>query len=196
MTIPNSKEWGFTPLFQDGFSKIKYSEIPKQVYSHSSPNMNVRDFCLFDLKFFTTKKQIKTIPQNKELVISHLTKARHNLEFYQLNKGYHKFNDWLIVALYYSLYHSALALITNKNYSSKNHYATILILIQEYSITKDEARLLNELSINKEDAELYTNLKEDRHNASYATDIKFTQETIDNYESRVLDFINKTEDLL
>ena len=130
-----------------------------------------------EINFFITKKQIKIIKNNSELVNSHLKKARHNLEFYKLNKKHHQFNDWLIVTLYYSLYHSALALITNRNYSSKNHYATILILIQEYAITKDEARLLDELSINKEDAELYTNLKDDRHDASYATNIKFSQET-------------------
>jgi len=149
-----------------------------------------------EIHFFISKKQIKTIQENKELVSSHLKKARHNLEFYKLNKEHHKFNDWLIVTLYYSLYHSALALITNRNYSSKNHYATILILIKEYSITKDEAKLLNELSINKEDAELYTNLKDDRHDASYATNIRFSQETIEDYENKVLDFINKTEELI
>jgi len=149
-----------------------------------------------ELNFFITKKHIKKIINNPELVNSHLKKARHNLEFYKLNKEHHKFNDWLIVTLYYSLYHSALALITQKNYSSKNHYATILILIKEYSITKDDVRLLNELSISKEDAELYTNLKADRHDASYATNIKFNQETINNYENKVIDFINKTDELI
>ena len=99
-------------------------------------------------------------------------------------------------SLYDSLYHSALALVTNRNYSSRNHYATILILIKEYAITEDEARLLNELSINKEDAELYTNIKDDRHDASYATNIRFSQETIEEYESQVLDFVNKTEELI
>ncbi len=149
-----------------------------------------------ELNFFITKKHIKIIQKNKELVQSHIKKARHNLEFFKLNKQHSKFNDWLIVTLYYALYHSALALITNKNYSSKNHYATILILIKEYAITKDEAKLLNDLSINKEDAELYTTLKDDRHDASYATNIKFNNEIIIDYESRVLDFINKAEELL
>ncbi len=149
-----------------------------------------------EINFFITKRQIKKIDNNLELVKSHLKKARHNIEFYKLNKKHHKFNDWLIVMLYYSLYHSALALITNRNYSSKNHYATILILIKEYSITKDEAKLLNELSINKEDAELYTNLKEDRHDASYATNSRFSQKTLEDYENKVLDFINKTEELI
>lgn len=155
-----------------------------------------KEFLEKEINFFINKKHIKIIQENKELVQSHLKKARHNIEFYKLNKQHNKFNDWLIVTLYYALYHSALALITNKNYFSKNHYATILILIKEYSITKDEAELLNELSINKEDAELYTNLKDDRHEASYATDIKFDQETIIDYENKVLDFINKTEELI
>ena len=142
------------------------------------------------------KKQIRKIEDNKELVKSHIKKARHNLEFFKLNEKQNRFNDWLIVILYYSLYHCALALITNKNYSSKNHYATILILINEYSITKDEAKLLDDLSINKDDAELYTNLKADRHDASYATMIRFNQETIIDYESKVLDFINKAEEII
>ena len=149
-----------------------------------------------ELDFFINKKHIKIIKPNKELVKAHLKKARHNLEFYKLNKQHNEFNDWLIVTLYYSLYHSALALITNKNYTSKNHYATILILIKEYPITKDEAKLLNELSINKDDAELYTSLKEDRHNASYQTNIKFDEKTIIDYENKVLEFINKTEELI
>lgn len=149
-----------------------------------------------EIDFFIAKKQIRKIEENKDLVKSHIKKARHNLEFFKLNKEQSEFNDWLIVTLYYALYHSALALIVNKSYSSKNHFATILILIKEYSITRDEAILLNELSINKNDAELYTILKKDRHNASYATKTKFNQETIEDYENKVLDFINKTEEIL
>ena len=155
-----------------------------------------KEYLKKEIYFFMAKKQIRTIGNNPELVKSHLKKARHNLEFYRLNKEHAKFNDWLIVTLYYSLYHSALALVTNRNYSSKNHYATILMLIKEYAITRDEARLLNELSINKEDAELYTSLKDDQHDASYATNIKFSQETIKDYENKVLDFVNKAEELM
>ena len=149
-----------------------------------------------EIDFFLNKKQIRVIKRNSELVRSHIKKARHNLEFYRLNSNHDTFNDWLIVILYYSLYHSALALIINKNYSSKNHHATILVLIKEYSITQDEARLLNELSINKDYAELYTSLKDDRHYASYQTNIKFGKETIIEYEDKVLDFINKAEQLI
>jgi uncharacterized protein (UPF0332 family) len=148
------------------------------------------------LNFFLRKKHILKIEKNNELVLSFLKKAKHNFEFYKLNKIQNKFNDWLIVILYYSLYHSALALITNKKYSSKNHYATILILIKEYSITKKEANLINNLSINKEDAELYTNLKIDRHYASYQTNKIFSNKIVNDYENQVLEFIQKTQEII
>lgn len=155
-----------------------------------------KEYLQKELQFFLTKKQIKKIEENKELVIAYLKKARHNFSFYKLNKENHNYHDWLIVTLYYSLYHCALALITHKNYSSKNHYATILILINEYAISIEEALLINELSINKQDAELYTNLKTDRHDASYATETKFTKDKILNYEQKVANFINKAEEII
>ena len=76
-----------------------------------------------------------------------------------------------------------------------SYYIKVHFILSK-TLTKDEARLLNELSINKEDAELYTNLKDERHDASYATNTKFSQETIEDYENQVLDFINKTEELI
>lgn len=149
-----------------------------------------------ELNFFITKKHIIKTQENKELTQSFLKKAKHNIEFNKINKSQDNFNDWLIVILYYALYHSALALITNKNYSSKNHYATILILIKEYGITQREANLIKNLSINKEDAELYTNLKTDRHYASYQTDKAFTTTIISTYERQVLEFIQKAEEII
>ena len=56
--------------------------------------------------------------------------------------------------------------------------------------------MINELSISKEDAELYTTLKDDRHTASYATENMFTNKQISIYEEKVLDFINKAEELI
>ena len=53
-----------------------------------------------EITFFKLKKHLRKISSNPELVQSHLKKARHNLEFYKLNKNQHTFNDWLIVTLY------------------------------------------------------------------------------------------------
>jgi len=155
-----------------------------------------KEYLKKEINFFKSKKQIKFIQENKELISSHIKKARHNLRFYKINEKNDKFKDWLIVILYYVLYHCGLALITNKKYSSKNHYATILILIKEYNITKEEVELIDQLSINREDAELYTYLKQDRHDASYKTNTKFSTELIQEYKEKVLDFINKTEELI
>ena len=74
-----------------------------------------REFLEKEIEYFTNRKQIRIIEKNKELVNSHIKKAKHNLAFFRLNKEHHKFNDWLIVTLYYALYHCALALIVNRN---------------------------------------------------------------------------------
>jgi len=148
------------------------------------------------IKFYISKNQLVKIDENKELVLSYLEKAKHNLEFFDLNKAREKFNDWLIVTLYYSLYHCALALVAKKNFSSKNHTATLLFLIKKYSIKQEEAELIQELSISKDDAELYTNLKRDRHNASYSTETLFTKEKIEEYRFKVIDFMQKTEEII
>jgi uncharacterized protein (UPF0332 family) len=146
--------------------------------------------------FYIKKKQLLKIEKDNDLIDSHLEKAKHNMLFFSKNKNDSKFNDWLIVTLYYALYHSVLALIINKNYVSKNHTASLIFLIKHYSYLKNEIKLLHDLSIKKEDAELYTNLKEDRHTTSYQTNIYFSKEKINEYKIKVLDFINKTEEII
>jgi len=130
------------------------------------------------------------------LVESYLSKAKHNLNFFTLNQNQSQYNDWLVVMLYYALYHCALALLAKKKYMSKNHAATLLFLIKEYSLDLEDAKLISELSISKDDAELYTNLKTDRHNASYATKMLFSDEKIENYRFKVVEFMQKTRELL
>jgi len=149
-----------------------------------------------DLKFFEKKQLLKKTDSNISLINAHIDKSKHNMAFFNKNSDDNEFNDWLIVTLYYALYHSALALVTSKNYTSKNHKATLLFLIKHYSITEKEAELINDLSIKKEDAELYTSLKKDRHSASYATNTLFTNEKINEYKIKVIEFIQKTEDIL
>ncbi len=148
------------------------------------------------ISFFLSKKQIRKISKNKELALAHLQKAKHNFGFFRLNKDHTDYLDWQVVVLYYALYHSTLALIINKQYMSKNHSATVMLLIKEYAISAQEAHLIDELSVNKEDAQLYTELKSDRHDASYSTSIRFSAELVEHYESEVLSFLNKTEEIL
>ncbi len=146
--------------------------------------------------FFLKKEQLILIRDNKELVAAHLDKARHNMLFFEKNVSDSQFNDWLIVTLYYALYHAVLALIAKKGYSSKNHTASIVFLIKHYAQLKEDVLLVQELSIRKEDAELYTKLKEDRHKASYESKVNFADKTIHYYAQKVKSFINKAEELI
>jgi uncharacterized protein (UPF0332 family) len=130
------------------------------------------------------------------LVQAHIDKAKHNLKFFAKNAGDEEYNDWLIVTLYYAIYHAALALVANKGYISKSHDATILFLIKEYDISKNDAELLNDLSLNKTDAEFYTDIKEKRKQASYATNTLFRTDKIEEYRKKSIEFLNKAEDML
>jgi len=146
-------------------------------------------------EFFISKEQL--IKKNtKGLAQAHISKAKHNLEFFEKNKQNYNFKDWLIVILYYSLYHCALALVTNKNYVSKNHTATLIFLLKEYNISKEEANLLEDLSISKNDAKFYDTLKTQRHYASYNTNYAFSEEIINNYKKRVIEFMQKTMEII
>ena len=94
------------------------------------------------LRRFLNNRQLVRSRENDGLVMAHLEKAKHNMEFFSKNKDDSKYNDRLIVVLYYSLYHAALALVVNRAHSSKNHTATLLFLIKYYGITKEDAHLL------------------------------------------------------
>jgi len=131
------------------------------------------------------------------LVDAHLEKSKHNLGLVDLlikNKGY---NDWVIVSLYYALYHSCLALLAKKGYTSKNHSATLLFLIKNYSnFSYEEIEMLEELSLNKSDAEFYTDMKQERHQASYSTNGLFDEDKVRELKKKTISFINKVEVLL
>jgi len=148
------------------------------------------------ISLFLKNRQLIRENHNSGLVFAHLDKAKHNLEFFSKNKDDEKFSDWLIVTLYYALYHSALALVADKGYSSKNHTATLLFLIKFYSIPKEDAELIEELLISKEDAEFYADLKIKRHAASYATSPHFTHFQVTKYKEKVIDFMHKVEDII
>lgn len=130
------------------------------------------------------------------LVKAHLDKAKHNLKFVNKNMADKEFNDWTFVGLYYSVYHTSLALVAKKGFISKNHYATLLFLIKHYNISTKDARLIEDLMITKEDAELYTSLKEKREQASYSTGTLFRTEKINDFKEKVIDFLRKSEDII
>jgi len=83
-------------------------------------------------KFYLKKEMIKKEEETKFLPISHLKKAEYNLKFANFLTNEKRFYDWIIVGCCYTIYRSALALITKKGFSSKNHLATLCALIKFY----------------------------------------------------------------
>src|SRR3989344_9635 len=80
--------------------------------------------------YLKRKILVKQEIDSKEIK-GHIAKSEHNAEFVKdtLENGY---SDWAIVGCYYAAYHMALALILKKGFSSKNHDATLCVLIKEY----------------------------------------------------------------
>jgi len=107
-----------------------------------------------DFQKYLRLKQIKEETELKDLIEGHIEKANHNLKFIKLTLELKEFNDWTVVSAYYSIYHASLALCALKGFSTKNHLATLLILIREFyqkGLTKEEIETVGDTSIEKEE---------------------------------------------
>jgi uncharacterized protein (UPF0332 family) len=169
-----------------------------------------KKYCEKVFKFFLKKKIIK---ENKlKTFKKHLDKSIDNLEFanYILEEHNHsirkklpnkKFYDWCINIYYYSIYHSALALISKVGFESKNHLATITALTlfyhhKENILNKEEIEfLINTFSIEKKDINFLLDTKNLRERASYGIE-SFEQRQAKNLKIQVVEFINKTREIL
>ncbi|HJX50094.1 hypothetical protein A3K73_08565 [Candidatus Pacearchaeota archaeon RBG_13_36_9] len=158
---------------------------PKEIWEIWLENTKRRekDF----LRYLKTRK-IKKETEKKELVIGHLEKADHNLKFVQSALNLEEFNDWAIVSAYYSIYHASLALCALKSYSTKDHNATLLILIREFynnGLSKEEIETVGKTTIEKEDVLYYIQAKGKRNEASYSTQKLFDKQEA---ESKIVKF--------
>ena len=99
-----------------------------------------------DFQKYLDSKKIKKETEIKELVQGHIEKAEHNLKFVKSTLDLKEFNDWAIVSAYYTIYHASLALCSLKGYSTKDHSATLLILIKEFynqGLNEDEIEMIS-----------------------------------------------------
>ena len=153
-----------------------------------------KDFATY-LKF----KQVKKETEIKELVQGHLEKANHNLKFVKSTLDLKDFNDWAIVSAYYSIYHASLALCALKGYSTKDHNATLLILIREFyqkGLEKAEIEMINKTTVEKEDVLYYIQMKNQRNKASYSINKIFDAEEAESLRKLAIHFVNKAKDII
>jgi len=160
------------------------------------PNKVERSF-----DFYLKKALIK---KEKELIFlpaSHLKKAEYNINFVNLLINSKKFYDWIIVGCYYAIYHSALALITKKGFSSKNHLSTLCALIKFYYsqdeiLNKDEIELVSNSSLQKEEVSYFVYAKEKRETASYGISEEFNKSEAEDIYKKTIQFLNKCREIL
>lgn len=163
-------------------------------------NRLIADSVLLNERIESGKKSkiIRKQQKDREEIRGHIEKAENNLKFVFDNLKLGHF-DWCITGCYYAVYHIALALILSKEYSSKNHDATLCLLIKEYyknGITKEDVELINNFFLNYQDLLFYIQSKNKREEATYSTRYKFDQNIVEELRLKAIDFIDKAKNIL
>lgn len=155
---------------------------------------------LLDMKIkrYENKRLIRKQREDEEEIKGHIEKAEHNLKFIydNLRLGYF---DWCMTGCYYAVYHAALALIIKKGFISKNHDATLCILIKEYykkGIDKNDLELINRFFLDYQDLLFYVQSKRRREEATYSSSYKFDKEEVGELRLKSIAFVNKVKGML
>ena len=148
--------------------------------------------------FYIDKGIIKSEKETDYLSKSHLKKAEYNFKFINFLEENKSFYDWIIVGCYYTIYHCALALISKKGYSSKNHLATLCALIKFYygRLNKEDIKLVSISSLEKEEVTYFVYAKEKRETASYGVSEEFNKNEAIDLKEKTIQFLNKTREIL
>jgi len=149
------------------------------------------------IKELLEKKLLFNQDIDKEEVKGHLLKAEHNLRFITFISK-EEFQDWALTGCYYSCYHAALALIQSKGYTSKNHLATLCIIIKEFykkELSKEDIVILSNF-LDYEDILFYVETKNKREDATYSTKTRFDKKDVEKLRIQATMFVNKVKDIL
>lgn len=152
-----------------------------------------------DFQNYLKSKKIKLEKEREDLVRGHLEKADHNLKFVKSTLELKEFNDWAIVSAYYSIYHASLALCALRGYSTKDHSATLLILIREFYkkfLSKEEIETIGSSTIEKEEVLYYIEARIKRAKASYSTQKIFDKNEAETLRLKAINFVNKVKDVI
>jgi len=103
------------------------------------------------------------------------------------------------VGCYYALYHIALALILKKGFSSKNHDATLCVLIKYYykkHLTEEDIMLLNQIYLDNQDILFYVHAKQEREKAAYSSRIFLDKKKTNELHLKTVLFVSKCKKIL
>lgn len=164
-----------------------------------------KKYCEEMFQIFIKKKIIKK--EGSKTFRKYFDKSLNNLEFANFILDEHEYSikeklpnksfyDWCITIYYYSLYHSALALISKIGLESKNHLATITALTlfyyhKENLLKKEDIELLlNSFTIEKKEINLIIETKDLRERASYGIEA-FEKKQAESLRKETAGFITK-----
>lgn len=142
---------------------------------------------------YKESRELVLIKDNESEIKGHLKKAKHNINFIKdaMKMGYY---DWAVVGCYYAAYHAALSMIMHKGFHSKNHDATLCVLINEYykkELFEEEIILLNLMYLTYSDVLFYAQSKNERESASYSSQIAFDDKTVKEIKMKTILFVDK-----
>ena len=86
-----------------------------------------------------------------------------------------------------------------KGYSTKDHSATLLILIKEFYkklLTKEEIETIGIYSIEKEEVLYYIEARNKRSKASYSTEKVFDKNEAETLRLKAINFVNKVKNII
>lgn len=149
------------------------------------------------IKELSKKGILRKQAVDTEEIKGHLLKADNNLRFILENVRL-GFYDWSITGCYYACYHSALALILTKGYSSKNHLATLCVLIKEFykkELSKEDLEILANF-LDYQDVLFYVESKNKREDATYSTKTKFDKKEVEQLRVKAVMFISKVKEII
>lgn len=152
-----------------------------------------------DFQRYLLSKKVKRVREVKELVEGHILKSIHNLKFVKSTLEMKEFNDWAIVSAYYAIYHASLALCALKGFTTKDHNATLLILIKEFynrGLSKEEIDTIGNTTIEKEDVLYYVEARAKRTRASYSTQKMFDRKDAESLRLKAISFVNKVRKII
>ena len=145
---------------------------------------------------FVNKKVLFKQDIDEEEIRGHILKAENNLRFVAeiIPK---KFFDWALTGCYYACYHAALALIQTKGFTSKNHFATLYVMIKEFynqGLDKEDIELFSEF-LDYDDILFYVEAKQRREDATYSTKLLFNKKEVNQLRIKAALFVNKVKEL-
>lgn len=126
----------------------------------------------------------------------HLLKAYHNLRFVSQTKP--EFYDWAVVGCYYACYQASLALILVKGYASKNHLATLCILIKHFyrkELDREDLELFSRF-LDYFDLLFYVETKNRREDAAYSAQILFQKKEVEQLKLKASLFVDKINQII